>query len=959
MDKDERSAVSPSLVEDRRGKASFDPPETQSGYPPAPRDLQHAGEIRRYSFKGELKIALNHYLRLHEAMSRDLRHPCSQIVLEDAHIVRTRLESLGQDVASSKPRLLSAPRYSAGVSAVHELVERFLEGEPKGLTLSGFRSYLCTVSSIERFSTTDLWSIPDCLSIQAIDYICTSARSTSTADSGVERIGALHSLLAELQNTQWLKVMSDISRLDPILNSDPSADFHRMDAETKDAYRRAVAKMAQSFRLPEETIALSALDLARRSARDERVERTHVGYYLIGQGVDLLRSRLRLKRAVWHYFSRSTRNRTLLLLVMAVVAVIFGVYASRAIAVNLNDTVPATIRMLLGFASTVLCSAWLIWCFKTIVTIFISPSKIPCLDYSEGVPLRAKTLVVIPCLLSEASDPIRMKERLLMQFLRNRAKNVSYALLTDWADSGNEVHAEDEELLASASIMIGELNTAYGSKDAGFLLLHRPRIWSDREGVWMGKARKYGKLLDLNRLLATGNEDGFSTICGDRGLLREVKYVITIDNDADLPYGIVARMIATIDHPLNRPRLSASQDRVASGFGLLQPHISVLALKDDATRYEAAIAHGRGLKVYQSPCPGFYSDFLDAGSYVGKGIYDVRCANAVLPQLIDCEKVLSHDLLEGGALNATTISNVDIFESAPKSYGSEMARQSRWIRGDTQNLLWVLGNPSRMQRLGPLTVWKVIECFAGHLVDPCLLLIAVLSCAYADTAWLALFVAGALFFPSAMRAARRAILRLLSAVPIDGAGIWKAVLNDFQIAALRSFTLPHRAVISLTSIFVSSYRFIFSKKKLLEWSTFDQVERSELSGRSRDYFVVNCAFAVMALLLGLRGAPINMSIGICFAASWLLALPMIRYLNSRYRLPSTAGQDDLGIAAWRTWSFFRRAFSVSQSKLVPDSIENNWSDRRTSPTNIGMSLVALVSAQKLSLGPVNTNGLSE
>jgi hypothetical protein len=89
-----------------------------------------------------------------------------------------------------------------------------------------------------------------------------------------------------------------------------------------------------------------------------------------------------------------------------------------------------------------------------------------------------------------------------------------------------------------AKARIEELNEKYAAgKDAIFLLFHRPRRWNPEERVWMGYERKRGKLGDLNSLLRTGgNQQGrFSLVVGETRILAQVKYVITLDTDTQLP----------------------------------------------------------------------------------------------------------------------------------------------------------------------------------------------------------------------------------------------------------------------------------------------------------------------------------------------------------------------------------------------------------------------------------------
>ena len=85
--------------------------------------------------------------------------------------------------------------------------------------------------------------------------------------------------------------------------------------------------------------------------------------------------------------------------------------------------------------------------------------------------------------------------------------------------------------------LIRELNEKYAGNGAGtFAMFHRHRVYNPREGVWMGWERKRGKLLDFNRLVL-GQYDSFPYKVGDLSVLPQVRYVLTVDADTELPRG--------------------------------------------------------------------------------------------------------------------------------------------------------------------------------------------------------------------------------------------------------------------------------------------------------------------------------------------------------------------------------------------------------------------------------------
>ncbi len=85
----------------------------------------------------------------------------------------------------------------------------------------------------------------------------------------------------------------------------------------------------------------------------------------------------------------------------------------------------------------------------------------------------------------------------------------------------------------------------------GFIFLHRHRVFNVRQGVWMGWERKRGKLLDLNKLLI-GEYDAFPIKAGRLDVLPQVRYMLTLDSDTQLPRGSAAQMVGAIAHPLNQ-----------------------------------------------------------------------------------------------------------------------------------------------------------------------------------------------------------------------------------------------------------------------------------------------------------------------------------------------------------------------------------------------------------------------
>src|SRR5262249_9022565 len=114
------------------------------------------------------------------------------------------------------------------------------------------------------------------------------------------------------------------------------------------------------------------------------------------------------------------------------------------------------------------------------VTVFVRPTLLPRLDYSQGIPAPHRAMVVVPAMLNNSSDIEGLLETLEVRYLANRDKNVFFALLTDFRDAKSAQMPEDAALFAQARAGIESLNQKYGAdRHCIFYLFHRPRLWNE------------------------------------------------------------------------------------------------------------------------------------------------------------------------------------------------------------------------------------------------------------------------------------------------------------------------------------------------------------------------------------------------------------------------------------------------------------------------------------------------
>ena len=185
-------------------------------------------------------------------------------------------------------------------------------------------------------------------------------------------------------------------------------------------------------------------------------------------------------------------------------------------------------------------------------------------------------------------------------------------------------------------------------------------------------------------------DDRFSLIVGDTSSLGEVKYVITLDSDTQLPREAARQLVATMAHPLNRPCFDDERNVLCDGYCILQPRVA-LSLPSARRSWFVRIFGGQaGIDPYTGAVSDVYQDLFQEGSFIGKGIYDVDAFERLLGRRFPENLILSHDLLEGCHARSALISDIELYEAYPAQYSADTGRRHRWIRGDWQIAMWAL-----------------------------------------------------------------------------------------------------------------------------------------------------------------------------------------------------------------------------------------------------------------------------
>ena len=793
-------------------------------------------------------------------------------------------------------------------------------------------------------------------------------------NQAADQVSVSHSIasLRFLSATDWKEFVEILSLVETTLRSDPADVYRKMDFATRDRYRHAVEFLARHSQLPEAEVAQCAIQLATDCARQKgRGDRAaHVGFYLIDKGQTTLGRLAKVQRPWRALMERSIHRFPLTFYAGGIGALTllttFG-FVRQSLALDVQGG-----RLIFFTVVFLLCASQLaVALMNWLATLLVKPCLLPRMDYSFGIPEDCRTMVVVPTMLTSAAGVDHLIETLEIHHLANRDQRLHFALLTDFRDAPAEMMPEDAVLLQQARAGIELLNKKYLSAGQSlFFLFHRPRRWNAGEGLWMGYERKRGKLMEFNARLRGGAGNRFSEIAGATAILPDIKYVITLDTDTQLPREAARQLVGTMAHPLNRPVFDNTRGIVREGYSILQPRVGVSLPSARRSWFVRLFAGDAGIDPYTREVSDVYQDVFQEGSFIGKGIYDVDAFQRAMAGRFPENTILSHDLLEACHARSALVCDVEFYEQFPSRHNVDMDRRHRWIRGDWQITQWLLprvpGSDARRiaNPLSVLSQWKILDNLRRSLVPIALMLWLLGS-------WLLvpelgalglLAVVGIIALPGLLAALVSASLKphdLPWAMHLRGVAC-SGGRQLGQIFLTLAF-LAYDAFISVDAISKTLLRLLVTHKRLLEWQTSSDSERTRRADIA-DFYATMWIAPGIALTTGLAlifRQPAQLAFALPLLFVWLAA-PWIAWWISQ---PIEAAMPDLTAAqlallrgtARKTWHFFDTFVCAQENWLPPDNFQEIPAPTvatRTSPTNMGLALLANLAARDLGYLPV-------
>lgn len=782
-------------------------------------------------------------------------------------------------------------------------------------------------------------------------------------------VGNIITSMRLLSTLDWRDFFESVSLIEPLLGQDPAGAYARMEFGSRDRYRHVIERISKRTRADELEVARAAVKLSVEALKgnSEGGIKSHVGYFLVDDGLGQLEAAFEYKSPLTERLRRfCLRHAT-------------GVY------LGMLGSLTSLILILLASAMRGSGASWLMVLVAIVlglipasdlalsvlnwdVTHLFPPRLLPRMETIKGIPEEACTMVVVPTMFSSEQVVNELVERLEVHYLANQDPHIYFALLGDFVDAKSETTVNDKDLLELAKAGLATLNRKYnkaGDAHDRFHLFHRKRQWNAGEARWIGWERKRGKLEEFNRLLRGAEDTSFIARSTDAALLARIKLVITLDSDTQLPRDVARKLIGAAAHPLNRPTFDPETKLVVKGYGILQPRVSISLSSASRSRFARVFSGNTGIDPYTTAVSDVYQDLFGEGNFTGKGLYDVDAFQQALLNRVPENSLLSHDLFESLFARTALITDIELLDEYPAFYDTYAKRQHRWTRGDWQILRWLfptVPDANRNKVSNPLPIkarWKILDNLRRSLVAPALFLwlLAAWTIFPGSPSLWSLFVVLTIAFPVYLHVTTSLLLHPRG-IPWTSHfwSVWGDLGTNTAQVALSLVLLPHQAYLMSDAIARTVYRKLFSRKKLLEWVTAADVERSGKHDlRAFFWFMLPAELlALEAGALTLTTRPAALPAMATFVTVWLIA-PLVAYWVSQplHTERAALNAEDTQFARTiirRTWRFFENFVGVEDNWLPPDNFQEDPTPvvaHRTSPTNVGLLLLANVSAHDL------------
>ncbi len=416
------------------------------------------------------------------------RQAAGAFLEEEWRALTSNTKVLEESMAESRAALSDAdelPILSSGSGdgriRARVVADRFLQSANYLFDRTELVAFLAALQEEVELTNSEISALKGFLSQVLLEQVAAHARklampgrnSTTTQSEAPPTLRAALASLRSLGLTDWDQLFVEVSLSEQALCLDPVGAYQIMEKAAKSDYRAIVAELSRKSGESEAQVAQRAVNLAKEPNRGRNIRanerRSHVGFYLIGEGRAQLERSLGMKDSLFarvaKFISRWPDGLYMLSIELLMVGLLTAVVMGSEIRV---PTFLVVAFFLLPAAESAVSIA------NQLAVMFVKPRALPKMDFSQGIPAPSKTLVVVPTLLMNREQMERAVRDLEIRFLGNRDANLHFALLTDPPDAAAQFDKRDE-LAPACAKLIDELNRRYAQDGRGSFFLVSPQ----------------------------------------------------------------------------------------------------------------------------------------------------------------------------------------------------------------------------------------------------------------------------------------------------------------------------------------------------------------------------------------------------------------------------------------------------------------------------------------------------
>ena len=580
-------------------------------------------------------------------------------------------------------------------------------------------------------------------------------------------------------------------------------------------------------------------------------------------------------------------------------------------------------------------------------------------------------------------------KKLEIYYLANKSENIYFALLGDCSSGPNKEEKYDKEIIEEGLKQTSNLNEKYlleENKIPIFNFIYRKRTWNGKEETYLGWERKRGLLTEFNEYLLGNDDNRFKANTIEdwkkKNSIKEIpniEYIITLDSDTELPLNTAFELVGAMAHVLNKPILNEKHDAVIDGYGIIQPRVGIDLNTSRKNLFTKIFVGGGGIDPYTNAISDVYQDNFGEGIFTGKGIYDLKVFSKVLKNEIPENKVLSHDLLEGSYLRCGLATDILLIDGYPTNYEAFKTRLHRWVRGDFQIAPWIKPNiidKKEIKKKNPLNLlsrYKIFDNLIREISPILVVFIIVLSVLFSAISGKSLLLP---LLVAILHSIIGVAIFIINILFFREEGIKYQKRFDSSIGLFNSYfirtlinigTLPDKAYLGLDAVIRTIYRMCISHKYLLQWTTAEEAEKNSKNDfKSYNKNMLPNIILGLLLILSVILMPLNNQNSIAIEIErlillvigiiWCITPVFMWYIsqenNKRIKKEEITKKDRdyLNSIGELTFKYFKDLINEENNYLPPDNYQEDRKPitvSRTSSTNIGLGLLAIISGYDL------------